>query len=106
MLRKITLIMFVLVLSLMVAVPAFADPPDFTPHIYADGEAWGTKVTTTLPAPQGTTSIHSTSFSSSPMARRVSCLSARLHLAVDTTAADGGLGQPRGKTTYPMISRS
>lgn len=53
MLRKITLIMFVLALSLTVAVSAFADAPDFSPHIYADGEAWGTKVTTILPAPQG-----------------------------------------------------
>lgn len=25
--------------------------PDFGPHIYADGVAWGTKVTTVLPAP-------------------------------------------------------
>lgn len=25
--------------------------PDFGPHIYADGKAWGTKVTTQLPAP-------------------------------------------------------
>jgi hypothetical protein len=45
----------VVALSLLVAVPAFALPgkPDFGPHIYADGEAWGTKVTTPLPAPEG-----------------------------------------------------
>jgi hypothetical protein len=32
---------------------AHADPgkPNFMPAIYADGEAWGTKGTTTLPAP-------------------------------------------------------
>ena len=49
-----------LALSLTVAVPAFADPgkPDFAPHVYADGEAWGTKATTTLPAPRGN-NLHS-----------------------------------------------
>lgn len=65
MLRKVSLIMFVVVLSLIVAVPAFADQPDhvggglgnkapnFGERVYADGEAWGTKGTTTLPAPNG-----------------------------------------------------
>lgn len=45
----------VLLLVLMIAVPALAAPgmPDFNPHIYADGVAWGTKVTTALPAPNG-----------------------------------------------------
>jgi hypothetical protein len=44
-----------LLLVLLAAVPALAAPgkPDFNPHIYADGEAWGTKVTTPLPSPQG-----------------------------------------------------
>ena len=63
MLRKTSLIMFVMALSLIVAVPAFADQPDsvggglgnkapnFSAGVYADGEAWGTKGTTTLPAP-------------------------------------------------------
>ena len=65
MLRRITLIMFVAVLSLTIAVPAFADQPDnvggglgnkapnFGPSVYGDGVAWGTKGTTTLPAPNG-----------------------------------------------------
>ena len=63
MLRKISLIIFVMALSLSVAVPAFAAPPhpvggglgnkapNFSAGIYADGEAWGTKGTTSLPAP-------------------------------------------------------
>lgn len=44
-----------LLLALLMAIPALAMPgkPDFTPHIYADGVAWGTKVTTVLPAPNG-----------------------------------------------------
>jgi hypothetical protein len=35
------------------ATSVFAAPgkPDFAPHIYADGTAWGTKVTTVLPTP-------------------------------------------------------
>jgi len=65
MLRRVSLVLFVVVLSLTVAVPAFADQPDnvggglgnkapnFGPSVYADGEAWGTKGTTTLPAPNG-----------------------------------------------------
>jgi len=63
MLRKASLILFVVVLSLVVAVPAFADQPDnvggglgnkapdFSAGVFADGEAWGTKGTTSLPAP-------------------------------------------------------
>ena len=51
-----------LVLSMMViAAPAMAAPPDnpmpgkpdFNPHIYADGEAWGTKIGPLLPMPNG-----------------------------------------------------
>jgi hypothetical protein len=65
MLRKVSLVLFVVVLSLMVAVPAFADQPDnvggglgnkapdFSAGVYGDGQAWGTKGTTTLPAPNG-----------------------------------------------------
>ena len=65
MFRKVTLIVFVVVLSLTMAVPAFADQPDnvggglghkapnFGPSVYGDGVAWGTKGTTTLPAPNG-----------------------------------------------------
>lgn len=63
MLRRVSLFTFVVVLSLIVAVPAFADQPDnvggglgnkapdFSAGVYADGEAWGTKGTTSLPAP-------------------------------------------------------
>ena len=49
-----TLILSLLVVFAISAV-AFGMPgkPDFAPHIYADGEAWGTKVTTELPAPRG-----------------------------------------------------
>jgi hypothetical protein len=63
MLRRVSLVLFVVVLSLTVAVPAFADQPDnvggglgneapnFSASVYGDGQAWGTKGTTTLPAP-------------------------------------------------------
>ena len=63
MLRRVTLILFVAVLSMSIAVPAFADQPDnvggglgnkapnFSQSVYGDGVAWGTKGTTTLPAP-------------------------------------------------------
>jgi hypothetical protein len=63
MLRRVSLILFVAILSLTVAVPALAGKPDhvggglgnkapnFSAGVYADGEAWGTKGTTTLPAP-------------------------------------------------------
>jgi hypothetical protein len=46
---------FLLLLVLLIAMPALALPgkPFFTPHVYADGVAWGTKVTTILPAPKG-----------------------------------------------------
>ena len=42
-----------LLLLLLIAMPALAmkGKPDFGPHIYADGEAWGTKVLGELPAP-------------------------------------------------------
>jgi hypothetical protein len=43
----------VMCLSLIAAGIAFAGKgkPDFTPRVYADGEAWGTKVTGPIPAP-------------------------------------------------------
>ena len=55
MLRKISFIVMVLALGLVMAVPAFADrgKPDFSAGVFADGEAWGTKATTTLPGPNG-----------------------------------------------------
>jgi hypothetical protein len=53
MLRKLSIVFLVLALSLVIAIPAFADAgkPDFSAGVYGDGEAWGTKGTTTLPAP-------------------------------------------------------
>ena len=61
--RRFSLVMLMLVLSLVVCVPVFADQPDntggglgnkapdFSGGVYADGALWGTKGTTTLPAP-------------------------------------------------------
>lgn len=49
--RKGSMILSVLALSLMVAVPALAAGPSFSPQIYADGVAWGTKGLGELPAP-------------------------------------------------------
>jgi hypothetical protein len=51
MLRKTSSILLLVVLSLVVAVPALADAPNFSAAVYADGTAWGTKGTTSLPAP-------------------------------------------------------
>lgn len=53
MLRKLSIVFLVLALSLIAVIPAFADAgkPDFRAGVYADGEAWGTKATTSLPAP-------------------------------------------------------
>ena len=53
MFRKITLIASMFAFSLMVVGTAAADPgkPDFSAGVYADGQAWGTKATTSLPAP-------------------------------------------------------
>lgn len=51
MVRKLTLAIVVLALGLVFAVPTFAGAPNFSPQIYADGEAWGTKGVTELPAP-------------------------------------------------------
>lgn len=51
MVRKLTLAIVVLALGLVVAVPAFAGAPNFSPSIYADGKVWGTKGVTELPAP-------------------------------------------------------
>ncbi len=48
--RHITISLAVLVTVASVAV-GMPGAPDFSPRIYADGEAWGTKVTTELPAP-------------------------------------------------------
>lgn len=53
MLRKIAFMLLVLALGLIMAVPAFADSPDFSPALYGDGEVWATKGVTALPAPNG-----------------------------------------------------
>jgi hypothetical protein len=51
--RRLSFTLLVVALSILIAVPVYADPgkPDFTPQIYGDGEEWGTKATTSLPAP-------------------------------------------------------
>jgi hypothetical protein len=53
MLRKFAVLSLVLVFILALAATAYADPgrPNFGPAIFADGEVFGTKGTTTLPAP-------------------------------------------------------
>jgi len=53
MFRKITFLFLVFLLSLVIAVPAFANPgmPNFTPQLWADGEVYGTKGAAALPAP-------------------------------------------------------
>jgi hypothetical protein len=51
--RKLSFTLLVVALALAVAVPVYAQKPDFGEHIYVDGEAWGTKATTALPAPKG-----------------------------------------------------
>lgn len=50
---KRVFLVLVLIVGLVVAGSLSADPgkPNFEPAIYADGVAWGTKVVTTLPAP-------------------------------------------------------
>lgn len=55
MFRKVSLIVSVLALSLVVVGTASADPgqPNFSAGVYADGLTWGTKATTSLPAPNG-----------------------------------------------------
>lgn len=53
MLRKSLFVAVVLLLALVTALPAAAQPgkPNFSPAIYADGEVWGTKGLAPLPAP-------------------------------------------------------
>lgn len=53
MFRKSLLTAIVLLLALVMALPAAAGPgkPNFSPAIYADGKAWGTKGLAALPAP-------------------------------------------------------
>jgi len=49
--RRVLAITICVSLLIVGAVYAMPGKPDFNPHIYADGVAWGTKVTTMLPAP-------------------------------------------------------
>jgi hypothetical protein len=51
MLRKLSFLALALALSLVAVVPALAASPNFSPAIYADGKAWGTKAVAVLPAP-------------------------------------------------------
>ena len=55
MIRKISLVLSVIALSLLFVVPALADPgqPNFSPGLYGDGKVWGTKGAAILPAPSG-----------------------------------------------------
>jgi len=49
--KKILVLTVVVVLLIGAAIPAFAAGPNFSPAIYADGVAWGTKGNADLPAP-------------------------------------------------------
>jgi len=49
--KKVLTLVFALTLLIVAAIPAFAAGPNFGAAIYADGETWGTKGTTDLPAP-------------------------------------------------------
>jgi hypothetical protein len=53
--RRFAVVAVVALLSTLIAAPAFANPgaPSFGPELYADGETWGTKAATALPAPNG-----------------------------------------------------
>lgn len=55
MVRKTMFLMIIVVLALTAVGAASANPgkPNFTPSLYGDGEVWGTKGTTALPAPNG-----------------------------------------------------
>jgi hypothetical protein len=50
--RRFTALMLVAAIALWVGT-AMAQAPNFGPGVYADGKAWGTKGTTTLPGPNG-----------------------------------------------------
>jgi hypothetical protein len=51
--RTIAAAVFLILLIAFGTAAAMPGKPDFGPRIYADGEAWGTKVTTVLPEPMG-----------------------------------------------------
>lgn len=50
---RLALLPLVLLLSLTGVTQAYADAPNFGPAIYGDGEVWGTKGLSELPAPNG-----------------------------------------------------
>lgn len=60
MLRKSLFMVVIVLLALVSALPAAADPgkPNFGPALYGDGEVWGTKAVTVLPTPKGN-NLHS-----------------------------------------------
>jgi len=49
--KRITLSVLIALFALVFAVPAFAAAPNFSPSVYGDGQAWGTKGAAALPAP-------------------------------------------------------
>ncbi len=53
--RRIVWVLSLVVLSLLVAAPALANPgqPSFAGNVWGDGRLWGTKGAATLPAPSG-----------------------------------------------------
>ena len=51
--KKQTFLGLVTAMFISLAGTAFAQSPNFGAAIYADGEAWGTKAVTLLPAPNG-----------------------------------------------------
>ncbi len=55
MFRRISTLSAVLALSLIMVVPAFANPgkPNFGPSLYGDGAVWGSKGANAIPAPNG-----------------------------------------------------
>jgi hypothetical protein len=50
---RLALVPLVLLLALTGVTQAYADAPNFGPAIYGDGEIWGTKGLSDLPAPNG-----------------------------------------------------
>ena len=60
MLRKSMFMVVIVLLALVSALPAAADPgkPSFGPALYGDGDVWGTKAVTVLPTPNGN-NLHS-----------------------------------------------
>lgn len=53
--RRVLTVLSTILLALLAAVPAFANPgkPNFGPAIYADGQVWGTKAVAVIPGPNG-----------------------------------------------------